>query len=1066
MPRIIHLHDIEIRSLSPLHRDLPADMRIFGQLIVDKHIILQTVPLDPEASQNSWTLKPECKIPEHALTFLLAIMRHSKTQGTRLLGSIKIARGEALASGGNNIPLCLDLVKVNLDGPTLKLTVNLSVSESLSIQHRQPGVKITGNRITSLADDWLVLVNWLQQMKDDAKQGIQADIQELWRSRFLKVLGDISLEQWKTSDMIDPLDHHPDRPSWLANLGASLLTRFQRFGELSDLDESISKQEEAVLLIRNGHSDRSGALNNLGISLQTRFERVGDPSDLKECISKLEEAVLLTPVGHPDRPSRLSNLGGSLWTSFQQIGDLSTLNRSISKQGEAITLIPDDHPDKPSYLNNLGISLWTRFGEVGDLNNLNECISQAEEAALLTPSGHPDRPYRLNILGVFLLDRFERLGDLHDLKESLSKKEEGLLLTPDDHPDRPGRLSSEEALLLTPEGHSDRPTRLNNLGISLRLRFEQLGDYASLNECISKQEQAVLLTPVAHPDRSRRLNNLGNSWQSRYEQSHSLDDLQKTILQFASAACSPTGSAHVRFQAATMWASNASIMQHSSVLEAYDKALNILPEVAWLGLSINDRYHQITRAGSVVRDAAAAAISSGQPGKAVEWLEQGRSIIWGQLLNLRTPVDDLRQKYPQLADELIFLSTQLAGATTRKNDSKLSTSADQHSLQSIGQQAHVNAQKRDALVKKIRELDGFEQFLSPKTISELMPAAQKGPVVLLNVGQASCDALVLHFSNGVTHVPLPEFTLRQAEALTKSLNYLMPYMGRGDIDRLQGNRVGGSGDLEDDFAHILSELWVRLVKPVLDGLAITIPSNHHLPRIWWCPTGPLTSLPIHAAGIYGKEAAFGSKLSDFHGLQLLAVAQPSAAGQSYIPGTRDEINQIQHCAKDKISVCSLVEHEATVARVEDEMINSSWVHFACHGVQDIYTPTESALLLSGSSQLTLSRIIELSLPHADLAFLSACQTATGDKKLQEESVHLAAGMLLAGYRGVIATMWSIMDNDAPQVAKAVYEHLFKSTPPDPTQAAEALHLAIQNLREGSGGTKSFFHWVPFIHVGV
>jgi hypothetical protein len=40
------------------------------------------------------------------------------------------------------------------------------------------------------------------------------------------------------------------------------------------------------------------------------------------------------------------------------------------------------------------------------------------------------------------------------------------------------------------------------------------------------------------------------------------------------------------------------------------------------------------------------------------------------------------------------------------------------------------------------------------------------------------------------------------------------------------------------------------------------------------------------------------------------------------------------------------------------------------------------------------------------------QTATGSQALQDESVHLAAGMLLAGYRGVIGTTWSIMDNDA------------------------------------------------------
>jgi CHAT domain-containing protein len=161
-----------------------------------------------------------------------------------------------------------------------------------------------------------------------------------------------------------------------------------------------------------------------------------------------------------------------------------------------------------------------------------------------------------------------------------------------------------------------------------------------------------------------------------------------------------------------------------------------------------------------------------------------------------------------------------------------------------------------------------------------------------------------------------------------------------------------------------------------------------------------------------------------------------------------------------------VEDEANLARVEEGMMNSGWVHFACHGIQDLDTPTNSALLLAGSSRLTLERITKLSLPHADFAFLSACQTATGDKTLEEESIHLAAGMLLAGYRSVIATMWSIRDNDASEVAGDVYEHLFKTSPPDPTRAAEALHLAVRNLREGSGGKLSFLRWVPFIHLGV
>ncbi|KDQ54443.1 hypothetical protein JAAARDRAFT_135615, partial [Jaapia argillacea MUCL 33604] len=75
---------------------------------------------------------------------------------------------------------------------------------------------------------------------------------------------------------------------------------------------------------------------------------------------------------------------------------------------------------------------------------------------------------------------------------------------------------------------------------------------------------------------------------------------------------------------------------------------------------------------------------------------------------------------------------------------------------------------------------------------------------------------------------------------------------------------------------------------------------------------------------------------------------------------------------------------------------------------------------------------------------------------------LAAGMLLAGYRGVIATMWTIGDTDAPRIADGVYSHILKAGKPDYTQAAFALHQAVQRLRlQGA----SFLSWVPYIHIG-
>ncbi|VDC02148.1 unnamed protein product [Peniophora sp. CBMAI 1063] len=108
--------------------------------------------------------------------------------------------------------------------------------------------------------------------------------------------------------------------------------------------------------------------------------------------------------------------------------------------------------------------------------------------------------------------------------------------------------------------------------------------------------------------------------------------------------------------------------------------------------------------------------------------------------------------------------------------------------------------------------------------------------------------------------------------------------------------------------------------------------------------------------------------------------------------------------------------------------------------------------------------------NAELAFLSACETATGDDKMPEESAHLAAGMLAVGFKGVVATMWSIRDADAPVIVEAYYERLLELRKNaqemcGTTGAAYALHDAVRTLRE-KVGVNEFERWVPFVHFGV
>jgi CHAT domain-containing protein len=202
----------------------------------------------------------------------------------------------------------------------------------------------------------------------------------------------------------------------------------------------------------------------------------------------------------------------------------------------------------------------------------------------------------------------------------------------------------------------------------------------------------------------------------------------------------------------------------------------------------------------------------------------------------------------------------------------------------------------------------------------------------------------------------------------------------------------------------------------------------------------------------------------YHG--FLGVSQSCTPGQSRLPNAAKELSQIEQLGSG-LHVQSLSGELATVENVVDAMGKRSWVHFACHAVQDTSKPTQSGFCLQDGS-LTLSNIITKSFPYADFAFLSACQTATGTEDLSEEAVHLAAGMVAAGYRSVIATMWSIMDNDAPLVAKEVYSHLVRDEEPDSTRAAHGLHHAVRRLREQleESGNSSFLSWVPFIHVGM
>ena len=270
------------------------------------------------------------------------------------------------------------------------------------------------------------------------------------------------------------------------------------------------------------------------------------------------------------------------------------------------------------------------------------------------------------------------------------------------------------------------------------------------------------------------------------------------------------------------------------------------------------------------------------------------------------------------------------------------------------------------------------------------------------------------------------------------------------------------------------------------------------PHVWWCPTGPLAHLPIHAAGIYNSEKTHaGPCVSDFvvssytptvsaliertklpqisneTPTRLLLVSQPNTPGLPYIPAARAETRALkQMMEKNNIASVLIEDATATAARVTKEMNTHTWVHFACHGIQD-REPLKSGLHLY-DRRLELLEMMKQRISDADHSFLSACQTGTGDKQLADEVVHIAAGMLALGYRGVVATLWSISDFHGPEIAQDFYQYMIDVRSGgaagrwlDSTQAAYALDHSIQKIREKLGdGEAALAIWVPYVHYGI
>ncbi|KAL8366673.1 hypothetical protein RB595_010506 [Gaeumannomyces hyphopodioides] len=750
------------------------------------------------------------------------------------------------------------------------------------------------------------------------------------------------------------------------------------------------------------------------------------------------------------------------------------------------------------------------FTRTRSTEHLEQAIQRTEGWIAVTAADHPDRARRLRILDMMSAEMSQRRLVFQDLMSMLSGISQGL--THNEASIQIGLLSGQAARLAEKYQHTGSvrdlneairimeqaidmagryisPAMLSNLGVMLGTRFERTGSMNDLDRAVDVTTKAVDATPQNHPDRAGRLNNLGNWLGRRFERTGSMDDLDRQLSSYREGWSCRTAPPSTRIRlarhAAGILISQPNWGEASLLLQ---EAVNLLPTVSPRSLKHTDKQHMLADFAGLASMAAATSLNAGKEADhALQLLELGRGVIAGLLMDMRGDISDLEQKHPILADEFVSLRDELDSPVD--SPTVPSSGDNTSSWESQAKRRREADQKFSELITRIRAQPGFHNFLLPPTADELMAAADPDPIIVVNLSTYRCDAFLIQ-RDRIRVLELPRLKVTEVQKRARDLR-----------------------PSSFNLTPLLEWLWDVLSCPILEALGFENPvSDDNWPRVWWIPTGPLSQLPLHAAGYHMRgssetvlDMVMSSYTSSIKALlfgrrhhvrepagprsnQALLVAMRETPGLSTLRYAVAEVDMLDGlCPSLQLTPIKPTLHK-------DDVLNnlraSRIFHFAGHGQSDPVEPSQSCLLLEDwkTNPLTVGDLrdqrLQENLPF--LGYLSACSTGANKvDKLADEGIHLISAMQLAGFRHVVGTLWEVSDEHCVDVAKVFYQTLRDEGMTDVT-VCRGLHRAVRALRDGqigrnqkarkgfSAGSESpnterslkNMYWIPYVHFGV
>jgi hypothetical protein len=835
----------------------------------------------------------------------------------------------------------------------------------------------------------------------------------------------------------------PDHRTALSQLAHAFHSRFQRTGTITDLSQAITQMRRVV----KWGGDAAGPWDReaLGHWLHERYALVGVPGDAEDAYAVLSSLVRDHASVSPEV------LGNAVATALQ--ADVLTEEHELQEAVRLLRLVersadPNDPTIRVNTLVNLASALRALHDASGATGVLDEAANMAATAVSLSSADHPQHATVLEAYARIMVHR----GAPADVDTAVHAATRAVEHAP----------------------NAARRAELQSFLASLRIVRAQ--------------------TEAGRPD-----------------------DHAAGMAAYQVVARTVEARTEVRRTASMLWAQeSAKLGDFGSAALGYAKALELVADQIWQTTPLSKRRSETNTWAWAARKGAACAIRAGKPQLAVELLERGRAVISGQILQRRADIALVREVRPDLADRMQWLQRTLEGfdqqATAEDFWEYVRGAAGMFALRMGDPESNYNAfpdwfphdfegvqalisdmlderndhpqdlglaavEEWNAIVGQLRREPAFERIGRPPAVEELQSAAAGGAVVVANVSPIGFDALIVT-TDWVHSVPLPDLSQEAAHHARRELLSVVFALEAGDRSpaaRRRSRKV---------MTSVQEWLWEAIAAPVLAALEHDgqPPPGAPWPRVWWCLTGPLAGLPVHAAksgsqpdanvmdrvvssytttiaALLRARQTTPRNLEGGRPPRFLAVGMPDTPGAPPLRGVELEVTELQRQLPG--SDQPLMGAHATVDRVVHELAGHDWVHFACHG-----TPTVEeypARLYLHDGPLSVYRIGWSAFDRADLAYLSACHTADTSFSLPDEADHLVAAFQTAGYRHVVGTLWGAGDRIAAGVASHFYRHLSGPGGLDSDRAAEALHSAVRRVREEHPDLPLL--WAPFVHFG-